>query len=279
MPRNISTTLNYFEPLDEEAPYQYALTAPEGKLLHNLGVDTRPVIIHDARGKQESFSLDKNGFQFVRHVSQETSFEDDEEIKTTYYEEGGVLFWHREGASHFTNFASLRLSSVIFGRRKRNHNGEDEPGARGPVERVHVDQTFDASVLRVQRELGDEADHYLKGRVRIINVWRPIRNPVAHKPLAVSDWRCLVPERDLVSVRLIYPNRTSSTFSVLHNPDHKWYYLADQTPEEVTLIKCYDSAVDRARLSPHSAFLDKTSPPEAPHRESIEVRCLAFDVE
>lgn len=64
-----------------------------------------------------------------------------------------------------------------------------------------------------------------------------------------------------------------------YNPKHKWYYLSNQTPDEVTLIKCYDSEVDRSRLTPHSAFLDATSPAEAPHRESIEIRCLVFDTE
>ena len=45
-----------------------------------------------------------------------------------------------------------------------------------------------------------------------------------------------------------------------YNPNHRWYYLSNQTPDEVTLIKCYDSEVDRARLTPHSAFLDASSP-------------------
>lgn len=73
--------------------------------------------------------------------------------------------------------------------------------------------------------------------------------------------------------------RISGTFSVKYNPQHRWYYLSNQTPDEVTLIKCYDSETDRARLTPHSAFLDASSPKEAPHRESIEIRCLVFDTE
>ena len=43
--------------------------------------------------------------------------------------------------------------------------------------------------------------------MRIINVWRPIGHPVAHKPLAVSDWRTLDTQHDLVPVRFIYPDR------------------------------------------------------------------------
>ena len=72
---------------------------------------------------------------------------------------------------------------------------------------MHIDQTYEASVKRVHQLLGADADRLLKGRVRIINVWRPIRNPVAHKPLAVSDWRYLDTEHDLVLVRFIYPDR------------------------------------------------------------------------
>ena len=64
-----------------------------------------------------------------------------------------------------------------------------------------------------------------------------------------------------------------------YNPQLRWNYLSNQTPEEVTLIKCYDSETDRARLTPHSAFLDKSSPANAPHRQSIEVRVLVFDTE
>ena len=72
----------------------------------------------------------------------------------------------------------------------------------------------------------------------------------------------------------------SATFSVKYNPGHKWYYLSNQTPDEVTLIKCYDSEADRARLTPHSAFVDSVwSTNDEPHRESIEVRALVFDSE
>jgi len=48
-------------------------------------------------------------------------------------------------------------------------------------------------------------------------------------------------------------------------------------PDEVLLLKCYDSKVDgRARFAPHSAFLDPNRPPDAPPRESIELRTLVF---
>jgi hypothetical protein len=44
---------------------------------------------------------------------------------------------------------------------------------------------------------------------------------------------------------------------------------------EAMLLKCFDSDRGRARFTAHSAFDDPTSRPEAPPRESVEVRTLA----
>ena len=144
---------------------------------------------------------------------------------------------------------------------------------------MHIDQSFRASVNRVHYHLPAEAERLLKGRVRLINVWRPIGHPVAHNPLAVADYRTLDTEHDLIPTQLIYPDRVGETFSVKFNPQLTWYFLSHQTPEEVTLIKCFDSEEDKARLTPHSAFVDTTDPKDAPPRQSIEVRTLVFDEE
>ncbi|OCH90912.1 methyltransferase [Obba rivulosa] len=270
-PKDIPTSLNYYSPIGEEAPFNYVYEPPEGIPRSNVGTDPHPVVIHDVRGKEDTVSLDTTGFQFVKHVSEEKDFLDEEAIKTKYYKEVEELLKKEIGAKRVFIF-----DHTI--RRKPDENG-NTPNNRGPVERVHIDQTFDASVKRVHYHLGDEAERLLKGRVRIINVWRPIGNPVYHKPLAVADWRTLDKEHDLVPVRHIYPHREGSTFSVKYNPNHRWHYLSNQTPEEVLFIKCYDSEEDRARLTPHTAFPDATSPKDAPHRESIEVRTLVFDSE
>ena len=85
-----------------------------------------------------------------------------------------------------------------------------------------------------------------------------------------------MPDEDLVPVQLIYPDRIGETFTVRPNPNHRWHYLRQQTPEEVMLIKCFDSKVDgRARRVPHSAFVDPSTEHEIA-RESIEVRALVF---
>ena len=145
---------------------------------------------------------------------------------------------------------------------------------------VHVDQAYHASVERVKYHLPEDAARLLQSRVRIINVWRPIAHPVAHKPLALADWRTLR-AADLVPIELVYPHRTGAIYGVRHHPGAPaWYYLGAQTPDEVALIKCFDSETgETARLTPHTAFRDAGSPEGAPHRQSIEVRALEFDAE
>ena len=82
---------------------------------------------------------------------------------------------------------------------------------------------------------------------------------------------------DLIASDLIYPNRSGETYSVKYNPNHRWYYIPEMRTDEALLLKCSDTATEvPARFTPHSAFVDPTTPPDAPLRESIEVRTLVF---
>jgi len=104
--------------------------------------------------------------------------------------------------------------------------------------------------------------------VRIFNIWRPICHPAAHKPFAVSDWRSLDTQYDLVAVRPVYPDREGRTLEVRYNLNHHWYYLSNQTPEEVTLIKCYDSEVNttteaEACTVAEQYFIGRRGPPDS----------------
>ncbi len=151
---------------------------------------------------------------------------------------------------------------------------------RGPVQRVHIDQSYGAAPSRVTYHLPDEASTLLKGRYQIINVWRPIKT-ILKDPLGVAS-APTVDDSELVPIKLIYPHREGETLSVRPaNADrtdggHQWHYLFKQTPGEVMLIKCFDSKTDgRARRVPHSAFIDEEFEGESP-RESIEIRALVF---
>jgi len=275
-PRDTHTTLNYFVSTDGEAPYFYLGTPPEGVPRTNAGLDRRPVVVHDARGKlkagEDAFGLDKTGFEFLRSPSEEKDFADDERIKRVYFREVEAMLKKRTGAKRIIIFDHLRRSAVV----------DEGPGKpRGPAHRVHVDQTLEAGPDCVRHYMGQDAERLLQGRVRIINVWRPIENRVAHQPLAVMDYRSLNPADDLVSNTFIPQHHTGATSFVKYSPTHRWYYLADQSPDEVALFKCFDSDTTEgiARSAPHSAFRDLSSPRDAPQRQSFEVRALVFDEE
>jgi hypothetical protein len=122
---------------------------------------------------------------------------------------------------------------------------------------------------------GAEAEALLGRRFAVINVWKPIRGPVETAPLAVCDARSIRLE-DLVPTDLLYPDRTGEVYSLTFHPGHRWFYFPRMRSDEVMMLKCYDSDRSLARFTAHSSFDDPTSPPDAPPRQSIEVRTLAF---
>ncbi|KAI1329983.1 hypothetical protein F5Y16DRAFT_396849 [Xylariaceae sp. FL0255] len=74
------------------------------------------------------------------------------------------------------------------------------------------------------------------------------------------------------------------TMAVAANESHRFHYVKDMTPDEVVLLKCYDSwgqgerdgVEGLATRTPHTAFDDPATPKDAKFRQSIEVRALVF---
>lgn len=82
---------------------------------------------------------------------------------------------------------------------------------------------------------------------------------------------------DMIKMKLRYRDRAGEIFVMRHAPAHRWWYFPKMTPENVVLLKTYESETDgRARFLGHSAFDDPYTPPDAPVRESIEIRTMAF---
>lgn len=191
---------------------------------------------------------------------------DDVAVERDYYPEVEALLMSVTGASRV----------VIFDHTRRTDAGE-RGRARAPASRVHNDYTERSGPARVRDVLGVEQIEPLRDvPVAQINLWRPIRGPVRRSPLALLDATSLDP-RDLLATDLVYPDRVGEIYHLAYSPHHRLYYFPDMNRDEAVLIKGYDSRTDgRARFTPHTAFTDPTSPPDAPPRESIEVRALAF---
>src|SRR5580704_8335482 len=227
----VTAELNYLAPTSGK-PRTYAFDPPPGEPKSTNLPEPHQIPVFDGRLIAKNFSLDREGFELVRHPTAVKNFYDEAEIR------GG--------------------------------------GPRQPATRVHVDQTLTSGPNRVREHVPEEAEELLKGRVQVINLWRPIRGPVRDAPLAMADGTTVAPE-DLVASDLIYPNRRGETYSVKYNANHRWFYFPEMTPDEAILLKCYDSATDgRTRFGPHTAFVDPTTPAGTPPRESIELRALVF---
>ncbi len=226
--------------------------------------------IFDGRLIADEFSLDREGFALVKHPTAVKNYYDENEIRRVYY----------PAVEAFLK-ATLKADRVlIFDHtvRKRVEGAPDvrDGTPRQPATRVHVDQTDLSGRNRVFEHLPQEANELVKGRVQVINLWRPIRGPLRDAPLAMCDGQSVEPG-DLIASDLIYPNRSGETYSVKYNANHRWFYFPEMTADEALLLKCYDSATDgRTRFAPHTAFIDPTTPADAAPRESIEIRTLVF---
>ncbi len=84
-----------------------------------------------------------------------------------------------------------------------------------------------------------------------------------------------IAEGDLVAARVVYSDHERETWTVKPNPAHRWYFKHAQRPDEVMLIKCFDSVEHVARRVPHSAFRDPQHD-DGEARESVEIRALVF---
>ena len=264
----VTADLNYLAPgLDR--PRTYAFEPPPGEPRSNIVPEPHSLPIHDIRPIGETASLDREGFALVRQNSSVKDFYDEDEVRSVYYPEAERLIKAATGADRVFVFDHTV--------RKRVQGAADRDGGlRQPVARVHVDHTEKSGPQRVRDLIPDEAEQLLEGRVQIINLWRPIRGPLLDSPLAVCDARTVKPN-ELVAADLVYPNRIGETYSVKYNSDHQWFYVPRMTADEILLLKCFDSKSDgRARFPPHSAFIDPTTPLDAPPRESIELRTLVF---
>jgi hypothetical protein len=265
---HVETTLNYWaDPGDGSRPAP--ITIGQGKITNTRPHRPHPFHIVDVSGEEDQYSLDEHGFQYCHHESVEKDFVDDERIETIYYPECKQLLSRITGASRVHIFNH----KVRRGPTHWHHLGLKNLTNRGPVTRTHVDQSYDGAEMRLRWELPNEADELVNRRYQIVNIWRPIAT-ILKDPVAVADARS-VRETDLVAADMIEDGYRGESWVARPNPEHRWYYKHRLGPEEVLLIKCFDSDRSVARRTLHSAFEDPQYR-ERESRQSIEVRCLVL---
>ena len=270
----LSAGLNYILPVDSP-PFSYACTPPPGQPWESGKYALRTVSIQDGRETAERPRIDREGFELWEAPSAVEDFTDVEAVKTTYYAEAADLALAVTGASaahvfdHLLRKREPDRAALSFGRR----GADGRPAANG---RIHTDYTETSGRTRLGLVLTDAAQAARVRRYAIVNIWRSIKGPVLDTPLAVCDARTVM-TGDLVVSEVRYPRRTGEIYVATYSPLHRWSYFSRMDRHEALVFKQYDSQVSGvARFTPHAAFDHPDVPPDAPLRESIELRCLVI---
>ena len=219
-----------------------------GGKLQSWTPDIRTVEITDVRGKEEEYTLDNNGFEFHHYPSKHTKFVDDEEIKAEYYPETAEFVKKMTGAKkalmfEHSRFQLLSYKLVTYSRmtplaiRRRRPGSLETPEDRRPVIYVHVDRSPASCIARVRKHFPpEEAEELLKGRVQLINLWRPL-TPALDWPMAFCDYRSIDPKRDVVPSTLAHKDHDGYNMLSVYHPDHRWYYRSGMMPDDLVMIK------------------------------------------
>jgi len=265
---HVETTLNYWDDPGDGSP-PTPIFIGKGHITNERPHLAHPFVVHDVRCDESQYSLDTAGFQYYRHRSQEKAFTNEDAIVSTYYDECKQLLRDITGASRIHIFNH----KVRRGPTQWHHLGFSNLKNRGPVTKTHVDQSYAGAEIRLRWELPSESDELLKHRYQIINIWRPIAT-ILKDPIAVADSRSVL-DTDLVEADMTENGFPGKQWVVKYNADHRWYYKSRMEPEDVLLIKCFDSNEGVARRALHSAFEDSVHAGDV-SRQSIEVRCIVL---
>ena len=283
----------------------------EGMHLHE-----HEMVIHDARclHDKEQRTLEAIGCELLTRALPTRSFDlfSHNEVAQTYYPHCEQIVKEATGSAQVFAFDHNIRSAAGKESRKRIAGGQE---VQGPAHVVHGDYTLTSAPQRLRQLASppsgnDTLRHLLSadqpvvepslaenalsdgGRFSIINVWRNIaEEAVVTHPLALCDAQSVHPH-DLVVFEIHYQDRVGENYFSKHAARHQWYYYPGLTQGEALLIKQWDSAGPLAcsqgehadasnhqapcTFSFHSAFDDPSTPPNAPERWSIEVRCVVL---
>ncbi len=228
--------------------------------------EMRDVEILDGRSLDETFSLDAQGFE-LRTISEAGDLYDQIDVEQRHEPQCRELVASVTGASRVHIFDHTWRSDAAQTRGQHR--------SREPSSFAHNDYTPWSAPKRVVDILGEEGEQLSRRDFVIVNVWRPITT-VYSSPVALCDTRSVSAE-SLVPAERRGKGRVGEVYVVRYDPSQRWLYFPEMTPDEVLLIKTFDSREDgRARWCVHTAIEAPDESSGKPPRESIESRLFAF---
>ena len=259
-----------------------------------------PQILRDARRIGEYYpglspyspeSMDRLGVSLAHCESACQNFYDAAEVERVFYPEmEKLLLEFFPGATD-----ALVYNHDVFDKDYTGDRTEDQekknPGVNAAYANlVHNDLNDNSGRVRCRelltknlRNFGREQRHTeaevnarMSRRFMSINLAKPMET-VQQNPFVLCAWPSFADQPYITNYR-VYDDRVGETTRFTHRPEHEWYWVPQQTPTEVSMLKCYDSMTDGSvsRWSFHSACIDPTAPQDAPCRKNVVVRSFVF---
>ena len=257
--------IRYFDPRflgpDAERP-----VLSDKQQRHAITIPTQ-VTLHD--GRERKLELDHHGVVLSR-LSTTCDMGNEDEIRTSYYDQVATHVAEITGADHV-----LARHHLI-----RTENPPDFTHAYARF--AHADYDYDIldEYWKVAAEETGIPEPQLRENYALcaVNTWQPVDRPALKNPLAIADYSTIAPERDVLTC--VYTaegvDQTIYTLGLSAHDEHEWLYWPDMQVDEMLIFKQLETRADRSRFCFHTSFDDPNSPPDAPSRRSIEVRCVCL---
>ncbi len=259
-------------------------------LNYGNGDERQPVAvtIGNAREAIKTLPFDSCGFTLLEHRSEVNDWQDEMHVADVHMAEIKQLACEYSGCDHALVYPPI-VRSPQSARAKADY---------APIEFVHSDYTdeyramiedperpYGALIAPALETVGVRRDEIVDAdRVLMLQFWRNVGAKRPDYPLALCDantvprshlFPFLVPEYGGIWLEF-------EAFGV-HPPadpeEHDWYTFPALQHDEVVVFRTYDSCCveeNRPFWTPHSAFRDPHAGPDAPQRESVEMRALCL---
>jgi hypothetical protein len=264
---------------DEEAP---SVIAP--------GYESYPMVLHDvtirnARAIAHELSIDREGFELVRHATACADIRDPCVMADRYMQEMVPFIQEHFGASWVVPRKSSTYMRRAAGTGIPKAGWNAVTGVREPAGLAHVDYAPVTAPMVAAAEnqlLGIPIKPY--SRLMVIQAWRALSEPPQDFPLAFCDASTLTGS-DIAVVDYVgdvrrlerkEPGAATKSSNAMFGADQRWYYFPDLRSDELILFKGYDSEEHYKVQSAHSAFDNRRTFPDAMPRESVEARFFVY---
>jgi hypothetical protein len=233
-----------------------------------VSVEVNDARLRDDNDQSDEFGMHPSGFKLLEMPTQVRNFLDQDEVASVYEAEVDAFLKTLTGGYRVHIFDhTVRASDPDLREQKQ---------MREPAQLVHNDYTSNSGQVCLRENLGADAAELARGRFQIVNVWRPLVDPVEDYPLALCDARSLDPS-DLIDSERRAPNHTGEIQLAVYAAEQRWYYYSAMRPPEVLVFKTFDSLDGGVHpCSIHSAIHLPRAPVDAKPRESVETRAFVF---